>query len=572
MLGEIISEDNFVDGYPIIHDTDAPGVFQFPGLVSLRSVNNRLKLELDESQVDTLGGYVVQLFGAIPKAGDFIRDEQNKVEFQIVRMDGLRVEQVKLRIIDAGGNRKGGNGNGGSTSLLVLLLLFSLASVAASGGGYHLQGGWLSVAAFSCVLVVALALTAFYAGSETAVISASKARMEVLAEEGDKRAAIIRELLDKPDRMLAIVLVGTNLMTTAAGQAGVILTNYALPGQEGLQRLINTALMTTLILIFCEILPKIVFRARADALALRSALPLRISAALLHPIVAIVTKITSLIVRTADVEGSAEESQSMREELRLLATMGAAEGAIGKQQLQMLHRVLALENRSIGQVMVPLVNVVAMSQGAKVEDLCRKVAETGFSRIPVYEDRVDNMIGVVDILDILYYDKDSSNISAFVRRDVSYEPESKRVYSLLRELQHSRNPMAFVVDEYGGVTGLVTVEDLVEEITGEIRDEKDEDAEELIHQISDRVFECNGSMEIVDINQRYNTGIPPGDYETVGGYVSWLAERIPRPGESVETDRVRITILDSDSRRVRRVRIQRKTEDVISAIAEEERC
>ena len=124
----------------------------------------------------------------------------------------------------------------------------------------------------------------------------------------------------------------------------------------------------------------------------------------------------------------------------------------------------------------------------------------------------------------------------------------------------------------GGVTGLVTVEDLVEEITGEIRDEKDEDAEELIHRISDRVFECNGSMEIVDINQRYNTGIPPGDYETVGGYVSWLAERIPRPGESVETDRVRITILDSDSRRVRRVRIQRKTEDVISAIAEEERC
>ena len=141
---------------------------------------------------------------------------------------------------------------------------------------------------------------------------------------------------------------------------------------------------------------------------------------------------------------------------------------------------------------------------------------------------------------------------------MSYEPESKRVESLLRELQHSRNPMAFVVDEYGGVIGLVTIEDLVEEIVGEIRDEKDIDEEEYIHQISNRVIECDGRAEILELNHRCDTNIPIGTYETIAGYVISLMEKIPKQGESVEADELRIMVLDADARRVRRVRIYNK--------------
>ena len=150
------------------------------------------------------------------------------------------------------------------------------------------------------------------------------------------------------------------------------------------------------------------------------------------------------------------------------------------------------------------------------------------------------------------------DISPFIRRDVSYEPESKRVETLLRELQRSRNSMAFVVDEYGGVIGLVTIEDLVEEIVGEIRDEKDRDEEEYIHPISDKVIECDGRAEILELNHSCGTSIPVGTYETVAGYVISLMEKIPKQGESVETNELKITILNADEKSVRRVRISKK--------------
>jgi len=557
VVGEIIDEYDVVDGRTITRPPNEPDALIIPGLVSLRSVNKRLKLKLDESQVDTLGGYVASLFGFIPSEEDRITDENN-IEFEVLQMDGTRIDRVIIRRKET---TKEGQANA-SKLPLIFLLLFCVVSISASGGNSVPQGNWLPISAFSCLLTLSLILRAFYAGSETAVVSANKARIEILVEGGDKRAIIIKKLVDAPDKMLGMLLVGTNLMSTAAGTAGLKLTKYVLPGKESLQSLVNTILMTLLILIFCEILPKTTFRAKADALALRCAPALRISAILLYPIVMLVTKITNFAVKIAGGEDSKESSRVMREELKLLSMMGEEEGAIEEEQVRMIHSVLDLETRTIEKVMVPLVDIVAVPKDTTIDDFYKKVAETGFSRIPVYEGRIYNIIGLVNILDVLYAEPpvytEGLDISPFIRRDVSYEPESKRVETLLRELQRSRNSMAFVVDEYGGVIGLVTIEDLVEEIVGEIRDEKDRDEEEYIHPISDKVIECDGRAEILELNHSCGTSIPVGTYETVAGYVISLMEKIPKQGESVETNELKITILNADEKSVRRVRISKK--------------
>ena len=554
VLGEIVDEHDIVDGRIIVRDPEDPDTIQIPGLVSLRSVNRRFKLELDESEADTLGGYVMNLFGSVPGEGDVAQDEQNDLKFQVVRMDGLRIDRVKMRRREGSQETEGGD----LRTLLLLPLMFGIASAAATGG-YALQGSF-SIFVFSAVLVLSLILMGFYAGSETAVVSASRSRIDVLAERGDRRALMLKKLLDVPDRMLGMMLVGTNLMTTAAGQAGVILTASLLPGQARLQNLVNTVVLTSVMLVFCEILPKTIFRAKADALALRSAGALWISDVLLRPVVVLVEKITGPFLRISGEEENAERARITREELKLLATMGEVEGTIEKEQSRMIRSVIDLETRTIENAMVPLVDIVAVPKDTNVDEFCRKIAETGFSRIPIYENRVDNLVGLVNILDVLYAEEVGPNIDPFVRRDVQYEPGSRPVYSLLRDLQHSRNSMVFVVDEYGGVVGLVTMEDLVEEIMGEIPDGRDLDEEARVRQISHLGIECDGKMEVLELNHRYGTHIPTGDYETIAGYIIAQMGRIPKSGESFETDDLHILVLEADARSVRRVRVHRRGE------------
>ncbi len=209
-----------------------------------------------------------------------------------------------------------------------------------------------------------------------------------------------------------------------------------------------------------------------------------------------------------------------------------------------------------------LLHLFATGLGATTAELFGLVTDSGYSRIPVYEDRIDNIVGYVTIREVLFGVAESSGsgdtIAPFVRRDVSYEPGTRQVLSLLHQLRTSGHPLAIVVDEYGGVTGMVTTEDLVEEILGDIRDERDEDIDTFIRRISAGAYECDGRAEVAAVNRLCGAGVPTGDYETIAGYVLSLVRRIPRPGEVVETDHLRIAILASDARRIRSVRLQMK--------------
>ena len=561
VIGEIVDEYDSIPPNMIIKDPSDPSSYLVSGSTSLRSVNKRLKLNLNLSVADTISGYLISLLGAIPSVGESRVDSSSKVSFEVLKMKGKRIELVKIQSRQRKTEKKEDiSSSSSSSSFMSVLLFFGLCFTFfnSSGRVEEVSIGTHPVAAFVLLLMISLGLLAFYAGSETAVVSASRSKINVLAQYGDNRAKIIKKLLQEPNKMLGIVLVGTNLMAAAAGVAGLRLTQHALSGNEELIEIVNTLIMTFIILLFCEILPKTIFRAKADTLALKSAFGLRVSSVFLYPIASLVTKITDPLIRISREENREGRFRIMREELKLLAKMGEEEGTLKKAQLRMIHSILDLESRKAGMIMTPLVGIVAVPENCDYDSFLKTVAATGFSRIPVYKYRIDNIVGLVNVLDVLYAKSQSPTIYPHIQKSILHIPKSKNIFPLLRQLITTKKFMAFVVDEYGGVVGLVTIEDLVEEIMGDIPDERDIEEEKVIRKISDRVIDCEGKAEIYALNHTYDTSIPEGDYETIAGYLIENMQKIPKQGENFETDDFRILILEANEKSIKRVRILQK--------------
>ena len=426
------------------------------------------------------------------------------------------------------------------------------------------------LSSLALAVLVCLVLSAFYSGSETALVSVNKFRINQLVESENTRASIVHRLIESPQRMLALTLVGTNLANVLIAQLGEGLVVRGLPNLTvSLQGLIATVGITTLLLIFGEILPKTIFRVKADTLALRYAYLLRLSEMVLAPLIYFVQTLTQFIVKLIDRGASTPSPDAQREELRLLATMGERSGNLHTDQRRMIHSLLNLQNRTVAQVMVPLVDIVAIEKHTKCEDFLQVAADSGFSRIPVYEEHIYNIVGIVNLLDVIYNDVESekhstpdrrsdvlpNTIEPFIRT-VLHVPESKNINALLKEIQHTRHTMVFAVDEYGGTVGLVTVEDLVEEIVGEFADERD--VPEFIRLITPQILECDARTEVDLLEEHYGLAIPEGDYETVAGYILDRTGTIPEIGTELDLDDSIITVIDADTRAIRKIRIRRR--------------
>lgn len=432
------------------------------------------------------------------------------------------------------------------------LLLFTFFLIGA-GGSAQLA----VLASFVLAILICLALSAFYSGSETALVSVDKIRMNQRVDSGDAKAKIVHRIIESPDRMLALTLVGTNLANVLIAQFGERLTASALPSlSESLQGLIATIGMTLLLLIFGEILPKTIFRVKAESLALRYAYLLRLSELILAPIISVVQTVSRLIVNLIDRGASAPSPDAQREELRLLATMGERTGNLLTHQRRMIHSLLGLQHRTVAQVMVPLVDIVAVEKDTTYEDFLHIAADAGFSRIPVYEEQSHHFVGIVHLLDVIYADSQPPTIEPFIRTDLHFVPESKNINSLLKEIQESQHTMVFAVDEYGGIVGLATIEDLVEEIVGEFADERD--GPDFIKTITPRILACDGRAEVTILREHYGLPIPEGDYETIAGYLLERTGTIPQTGTELELADAVITITDADARAIRKIRIRRR--------------
>ena len=411
------------------------------------------------------------------------------------------------------------------------------------------------ISLFVFAVLVCLVLSAFYSGSETALVSVNKIRINQLVEEDDTKANIIHRLVESPDRMLALTLVGTNLANVLIALFGERLTISVLPGlNENIQDVIAIVYITVLLLIFGEILPKTIFRVKADILALRFSYVLRLSEYVLAPLIYFVQTVTRFLVIVIDRGPSSPNPEAQREELRLIATMGEESGNLLTEQRRMIHSLLNIQNRTVEQAMVPLVDIVAIEKTTTCDDFLQIAADSGYSRIPVYDGRVYDIIGIVNLLDVIYSENLPETIEPFIRTDIQVVPESKNINALLKEIQDTQHTMVFAVNEYGGTVGLVTVEDLVEEIVGEFADERDET--DMIRILAPDIMECGGRTEVDTLEEHYGFSIPQGDYETIAGYILDRIGTIPETGTEIDLNNSVITILDADTRAIKKVRIR----------------
>jgi putative hemolysin len=391
----------------------------------------------------------------------------------------------------------------------------------------------------AAIIVVALLASAFFSGSETGMVSVNRIRLRARARMGQPGARRLNRILEKQEKALNTVLVGNNL-TVVGGS--VVATAIAQNHFAAAGPFVATVLMTILLLIFGEIVPKSYFRARADAVMPRASGPLYAVSIVLKPLVELASFITGFLFLL--IRKRRRSTFVTREELRLIVRESGREGVLRLWQKRMLEGVFELGSTVVREVMIPLPDVVSISESAGVETLKAQLRLRGHTRFPVYRGRVDEIVGFINVFDVLFSRgkiRPGASIRPFVR-PIPVIPETKRIDLLLYDLQKERAPMAVIVNEFGACIGIVTVEDIVEEITGEMTDEHEE-AEIKIRSLGEGVYLLDAKTDIDDINSELELKLPKERYDTVGGLVLKSLGRIPKVGETVTVADVTFEVL-----------------------------
>lgn len=400
----------------------------------------------------------------------------------------------------------------------------------------------------AALVVVATLASAFFAGAEMALLSADPTLLRSRAGALGKREALVERYLDHPHWFLGAIILGSTLsLVIAAAPLALFLL-----GREGPKgALLALAVLAPVLVIFGRVLPKLVFHARANALAPFSLAVLRIAIAIFYPLLLLVIGFGWLIEK-ALVRGRGRESfWYTREQLKLLLTRAPAGLDLNEEERHMIDRVFEFGETLVDEAMIPLVEVEALEQEALVSEALRRASVNMYSRYPVYAERIDNIVGMVETVDLLEASGPDEVVASW-SRPVRYVPESKPVDELLFEMQRGNFDFAVVVDEYGGCVGVITREDIVEEIVGDIEDEHDEPVV-LYRRTGDGTFSVSARMEIDDINEILEWDLPEGDYETLGGFLLSIFRRVPARGERIRHGDFVFTIEDADERSISRV-------------------
>jgi putative hemolysin len=397
---------------------------------------------------------------------------------------------------------------------------------------------------------VCLLTTMFFSAAEMAFIAANRLRLRHLAEEGSTTAARYLEAFRHPERILSTAMMGVTISHIVASS---ITTVVLLPSLGAWAWLVATGVLTPIMLVFGEIIPKAIAREWATSLILRLFRPLRWASAILVPFVFTANKIVSAVLRLFGGPRPDTRHFVSREELKALLSMEPGEADVTTQEAEMIDKIFDLGDTTVREIMVPLVEVAMLPDTATADDAVALIQRRGFSRIPIFRQRETNVIGVIGAMDILARGGEATDLPALMRPPV-YVPETKRIDDLLRDMQRSHNHMAVVVDEYGGSTGAVTLEDILEEIVGEIRDEHDR-APASVERLPDGSYLVAARTNLEEINEALDWTLPKRDYETVAGLVLATLHRIPRRGEEFQVDGYTITVLEADERHIVAVKI-----------------
>lgn len=380
------------------------------------------------------------------------------------------------------------------------------------------------------ILIILLLLSGFFSSAETALTTVNRVRLKTLADEGNKRAQTALNVLDKYGKMLSAILIGNNIVNISAS---ALATTLAI--KINLAVGIATGALTVFVLLFGEIMPKNLAMVYSEKLALSYAGAIAAIMKILTPVIFIVDKLANGMMKLLHIDANKKTAMT-ENELRTYVEVSHEDGVIESEEREMIYNVFDFSDAVAKDVMIPRIDMATISEDAHYDEVMELFKECMYTRIPVYSEDKDNIIGLINIKDfILVEDREAFRISDIMRQ-AYYTYEFKKTADLLVEMREKRVNVSFVLNEYGATVGMITMEDLLEEIVGEIRDEYDEDEEELIQQIDERSYLVEGSMKLSDINDELGTELESEDYDSIGGLIIENLDRLPEDEETIETE------------------------------------
>ncbi|OPX49614.1 hemolysin family protein [Clostridium thermobutyricum] len=404
------------------------------------------------------------------------------------------------------------------------------------------------------LLIVFLILSAFFAMAETSLMSLNKIKIRHMADSGVKKAKLVERLIENPNKLLGAILIGNTISNVATSSIATSLSVKLLHGSDTAVA-ISTAITTVLVLIFGEITPKTIAKQKSEKISLRVSKPINMCVLLFKPFVIIFTFISSIFIRLCGADPKASESLLTQEELKTMMDVSEEEGILEDVEKEMIFNVFDFADLHVKDVMIQRLDITAINKNSSYEEVLNVIKNDQYSRIPVYDENIDNIIGVLNVKDLIInddIDKDF-NLTNYIR-EVLFTFEFKKIAELFSEMKKTRNHMAIVLDEYGGTAGIATIEDLIEEIVGEIEDEYDQE-HNMMTAIKDNEYIVDGSARLDDLSKFIGINIESDEFDSIGGLIIETIGGIPRPNDKIIINGVKFIVEKVDKNRIKKVRV-----------------
>lgn len=403
-------------------------------------------------------------------------------------------------------------------------------------------------------ILILILLSGFFSSAETALSSVNRVRLRALIEDGNKRAKLVDKILDNYSKMISTILIGNNIVNLGASSMA---TTFTMKVFGNAYVAAGTGILTLLVLLCGEILPKTLAKTYAEGISLAYAFIIDKLMWLLTPVIFLVDKLSGMIMKVLHIDPNAKMDSMTETELKTYVDVSHEDGVIETEEREIIYNVFDFSDAVAKDIMIPRINMVTVDKNATYQELAELFKEYMYTRIPVYEDDQDNMIGLINIKDFLFIeDKENFQLSSILRK-AHYTYEYKKSTDLMLEMREKSCNVTFVLNEYGACVGMITMEDILEEIVGEIRDEYDDDEKENIVKIAENQYLVEGSMKIDDINDYLGTDMDSEDYDSIAGLMIEHLDRLPEVGECVTLENeIVLRVSETDQNRVTRVLIK----------------
>lgn len=403
------------------------------------------------------------------------------------------------------------------------------------------------------MIAILILLSFFFSGSEIAFITANRLKIEIKHRQKKPGAAIVHQFVHKPENFLTTTLVGNNFVNVIYSTVMAVYLTEVL-GIDNL--LINSIISSGIILVGGEVIPKSIFREFADQFIFIVAYPLKWFNFILYPFISFTSSIATYLVRLLGVNSDNVTKFFHRHDIQMLLKEGEKSGTFEPDETEIIENVFELKEIKVRECMIPRTDILAIDIHATMDECHQAFIKHGYSKLPVYADSIDNIVGIINSHDLFRSPKKLSDIM----RDVMFVPEAKRANDLLKLFRDKKTSVAIVVDEFGGTSGLITMEDLIEELVGDIKDEFDTE-EYYLKQTDDNTFLMSARIPVEELNEKFQFGIEEGDFDTIGGFIIDYVGRIPDAGETIEIGRFSITIIKATKIKIDLIKVVIKSEE-----------